>query len=83
MSTKPITPQAAQAKVWKAELAALRKASNKIVRDFNSEDKRLLKAVLAAKKERQKFLLRAGRQTDRECFKITRRIGILKGRLGL
>ena len=83
MSSKPTTPQAAQAKVWRAVRLALLKSAKKIMADFSAEQKRLRKIAAAADQTLFKFTRLGGQRMDRECGKITRRIGILNGRLGL
>lgn len=83
MSAKPITPQAAQAKVWKAERSTLLKSARKVMADFEAERRRLAKAAKAAQQALDRYHRQARPKMDRACAAITRRIQILNGRLGL
>lgn len=89
MSKPPTTRQpdqsydAAQAKVWKAERSDLLKSAKKVMADFEAERRRLFKARQAAEKAYEKYLRLQRPKMDRVCAGITRRIGILTGKLGL
>lgn len=74
---------AAQAKVWKAERSTLLKNAKKVMADFETERRRLFKAVQIAQKALDKHRIKARPKMDRACHQINRRIGILNGKLGL
>jgi hypothetical protein len=90
MPTISQSPQAAQKRVWKAEIRAMQAAGKKVSKDIHS-------AILQARKEHQaaakqarslhaKWLnlaVRLGKTEERQTAAIKRRIGILNGRLGL
>lgn len=90
MTNKTVSPQAAQAKVWKNEIKTIEKNLRKMTRDkvaeFNRSDRHCVKAERAARAIRQKHLAYAqklSRSYDRESAQACRRIAILKGRMGL
>lgn len=73
----------AQAKVWKAERSALLKSAKKVMADYEAERRRLTKVYRKAAKDLDQYCNRIRPKMDRECANITRRIGILNGKLGL
>ena len=88
MPAKSTSPEAAQKRVWKAELKDFTKAAKVVVRDSKKEINRLAKecaqAVRAADIAKAKFRkekAKIEKGTGRELSSITRRIGILKGRI--
>ncbi len=83
MSAKSTSPEAAQKKVWKAEIRVHEKARRKIRADFRNEQKRLIADCKRADKALDRFMLRVEKQLPKEEAAIDRRIGILKGRIGI
>jgi Skp family chaperone for outer membrane proteins len=90
MKTKTISPEAAQKNVWKAELKQHLAARTKVSRDITAEFKRSEKAlktlersVVAARKKHTATGVRLERLERRQLADIDRRIGILKGRIGI
>lgn len=90
MPAKSKSPEAAQKKVWKAEIRAHQQAAAKVAKDFNAEERRLKKELSKAMKARIAAAMKLGKfQTDRAkkepraLSAIERRIAILKGRLGV
>lgn len=83
MPAKSLSPEAAQQRVWKAEVKDLQKRRRKVDRDFKRELTRLRKAELAALRARVKYELRVDRLRPRAINDIDRRIGILNGRIGI
>lgn len=83
MPAKTTSPEAAQKKVWKAEIRDHEKARRKIRADFRNEQKRLIAASEKAHKAVLRFMARAEKQLPKAEAEIDRRVGILKGRIGL
>jgi hypothetical protein len=83
MSKKSTSPEAAQRKIWAAEIRTHQKAASKVKADFRNEQKRLIATSLAAHKAVEKFTARAEKQLPKLLGSIDSRIAILKGRLGL
>lgn len=90
MKTKSTSPEAAQKKVWKAELKQLESARRKVSRDITAEFNRsekdlktLEKSLLSARKKHKATAIRLERQERRQLADIERRIGFLKGRIGI
>lgn len=88
MPSKSTSPEAAQKRVWKAELADLTKAEKSVTRDAKKEiariDKECAQSIRTAKIALDKYRkakARSEKFTARELSSITRRIGILKGRV--
>lgn len=90
MTPKTKSPEAAQKKVWKAEIRDHQKAAAKVIKDFDAEERRLhsetkkaYRTYRALEVKLSKF--RRGREIKqpRSLAAIERRIGILKGRLGI
>jgi len=84
------SPEAAQKKVWKAELRTHEKAASKVAKDFNAEDRRLQREVTKARKilhalSTKALKFRASRPTKegRVRRSIDSRIATLRGRLGI
>lgn len=83
MPAKSSSPEAAQNKLRKLEIRDLEKTRRKIRADFRIEQKRLIKESDTAHKAVLKFMARAEKQLPKLEADIDRRIGILKGRLGI
>lgn len=90
MPSKTTSPEAAQRKVWKAEIRDHEKAASKVVRDFNAEELRLKREVSKTSKSHQtamakmlKFRGVRAKKEFRAVAAIERRIAILKGRMGI
>jgi hypothetical protein len=83
MPAKSKSPEAAQRKVWKAELKQLAATSRKVTADYSRELKRLTGEVTKAEKAVLAFKKRAEKAVFREHSKIGSRIAVLTGRLGL
>lgn len=83
MPAKSKSPEAAQRKVWQAELKQLEAAGRKVTKDHSREFTRLQAEVKKAQKKLDAFRIRAGKQTVRAFNKIESRIAVLRGRLGL
>jgi hypothetical protein len=90
MPAKSTSPEAAQRKVWKAEIRSIQNAGIKIIRDFNAEERRLEREVDKADKARNaafsklnKFKAGRNKKEARELSQIQRRIAILEGRIGI
>lgn len=88
MPAKSTSPEAAQKRVWKAELADFTKAEKLVIRDSKKElarlDKECAQAIRSAeiaKAKHRKNKARVEKAIARELSTITRRIGILKGRI--
>lgn len=77
------THDAAQKRVWKADLKTLESMRRKVGRDFAAARKPLEKAFLAARRKLVAFEKREEKLRPRAVAKIDRRIGIVKGRLGI
>ena len=90
MPAKTSSPEAAQKKLWKVELRTHEKAASKVVKDFNAEDRRLLREVAKIRKSlhvatSKSLKFRAARPTKegRATRSIESRIATLRGRLGI
>lgn len=83
MPAKNISPEAAQRKLWAAEIKTHEKAARKVKADFSHEQKRLIAESTAADKACKKFMIRAEKQLPKQLAAIESRIAILKGRLGV
>ena len=83
MPAKNTSPEAAQRKLWTAEIKTHEKAARKVKADFQQEQNRLIAKSSAADKACKKFMIRAEKQLPKQLDSIDRRIAILKGRLGL
>jgi phosphoenolpyruvate-protein kinase (PTS system EI component) len=83
MSAKTTSPEAAQKKVWKAELRDHQKAASKVKADWRNEQKRLIAACESSRKALDRFMARAEKQMPKQLNAIDRRIQILKGRIGI
>jgi fructose-1,6-bisphosphatase/inositol monophosphatase family enzyme len=83
MPAKTTSPEAAQRKLWKAEIRTHEQAARKIKSDFRAEQKRLHKQYITAKTALEKFDRRAEKQMPKQLSSIDSRIAILKGRLGI
>lgn len=79
----PPTHDAAQKRVWKSDLKHLETMRRKVGRDFDAARKPLYKAFLAARRKLDAFDKREEKLRPRAVAKIDRRIGIVKGRLGI
>lgn len=74
---------AAQKRVWKSDLKQLESMRRKVGRDFDAARKPLYKAFLAARRKLDAYDKREEKLRPRAVAKIDRRIGIVKGRLGI
>lgn len=83
MPAKSTSPQAAQIKVWKAEIRTHEKAARQIKSQFRNEQKKLIAKSVAAHKAVEKFQQRAEKQMPKLLGDIESRIAILKGRIGI
>jgi hypothetical protein len=83
MPAKSTSPEAAQKRVWKAEIKDLNKAATQIRAEFRAEQKQLIAASEKAHKAVLKFQVRAEKKMPKLLADIERRIGILKGRIGI
>lgn len=83
MPAKSTSPEAAQNKLRRIEIRDLEKTRRRIRADFRNEQKRLIKESVAAHKAVLKFQARAEKQMQKTEADIDRRIGILRGRLGI
>lgn len=88
MPAKSTSPEAAQKRVWKAELTTLTKNAKFVIRDSQKEINRLgkecaqaIRAAEIAKVKFRKDKARCEKAVSRELTTIARRIGILKGRI--
>jgi hypothetical protein len=90
MSAKNTSPEAAQRKVWKAEIKQLEANRRKVAKDFSDERKKAQAAVIMARKSLNAANASAARLharhlklEPRAVKAIASRIAVLKGRLGL
>ena len=83
MPSKSPSPEAAQRKIWAAEIKTHEKAARKVQADFRKENNRLIGIAVAAQFTVEKFQRRTEKQLPKQLQSIDRRIAILKGRLGL
>lgn len=90
MTRKTKSPEAAQKKVWKAELKQIDALRSKVRRDIRAERRRSQKeteqaerAVITARNKHMKLCERLVKTEARELANIERRIAILKGRIGI
>jgi hypothetical protein len=90
MPAKSKSPEAAQRKVWKAELKSLEANRRKVAKDFVSARKEAQAAVIMARKSLNAANASAARLHARHLKlepaalrNIDRRIAILNGRLGV
>lgn len=81
MPSKSTSPEAAQKRVWKAEIKDLNKAAKQIKAEFRAEQKHLIAASEKAHKAVLRFQARAENQMPKLLGGIERRIDILKGRI--
>ncbi len=78
-----LTPEEAQKRVWKSDLKNLEKQRRKVGRDFTAARKPLAKAFQQARRKLDAFDAREAKLRPRALSNIDRRIGILKGRIGV
>lgn len=83
MPAKSSSPEAAQNKLRKVEIRQLEQQRRKVRADFRNEQKRLISDCTKADKALTKFMVRVEKQLPKEEAYIDRRIGIIKGRLGI
>jgi hypothetical protein len=90
MPAKKTSPEAAQRKVWKAEIKQLEANRRKVAKDFKTERDKAAKASFHAQKVADKlyadFIRIRGRHQKAEpraLKSFDSRIAVLKGRLGL
>lgn len=79
MPAKSKSPEAAQKKVWKAELRDHKRGIAKIKKDHAIEKKRILREISMLELKRH----RMAKIVERELANTVRRIAILEGRLGV
>lgn len=90
MPAKSSSPEAAQKRVWKAELRTHQKNRQSMLRDFKKahrlsekECAQAIRSAQIAKAKHRKDLIRLGKSEARETAAIDKRIAILKGRIGI
>lgn len=83
MPAKPLSPEAAQKRVWAAELKTITQNRRKVVRDIAKARKASAKDLLAAQRKDTALRQRLLKWEPLQLKSIDRRIGILNGRLGL
>ncbi len=90
MPAKSTSPEAAQKKVWLAELRDHKKAAAKVTKDFNAEDRRLArevskhrKALRTAINQISKYRKFRPAKESRATRSIETRCAFLRGRLGI
>lgn len=83
MPAKPLSPEAAQKRVWTAELKTMLKNRRKVVSDIARARKAADKELLAAERKHTTIWKRLLKVEPIQIKSIDRRIGILNGRLGL
>jgi hypothetical protein len=83
MSAKSKSPEAAQRKVWKAELKTTEANRRKVARDFDIERDRLWQVFIAARKKLDAYDAKTEKAKPRALAKFDSRIAVLRGRLGL
>jgi len=83
MSAKTTSPEAAQRKVWKAELKSMTRARKKVLTDSQKAAVQNHKEWVAAQKKYKKSLDRITREVPKALQSIDRRIAILEGRIGI
>lgn len=88
MPSKSASPEAAQKRVWKAEIKDLEKARGKVEKDFETgrrlafaEMTKANKAAALAQKNYNDLLKRHDKKRPRALASINSRIAILRGRL--
>lgn len=82
MPAKSKSPEAAQRKVWSAEIKTLEGNRRKVKRDFDKERDRLWKAFMTARKKLDAYDAKAEKALPRALAKFDSRIAVLRGRLG-
>ncbi len=83
MPKKPLSPEAAQQRVWKSELTTLYKNRRKVVRDFDSHQRGLIREAEAANKKLTRFISNRAKREPKALRDFDARIAVLEGRLGL
>lgn len=78
---KSPSPDAAQKKLYKAEIKTLEKSKRAKFREFEAERIRLKKAITDAEKAHDRFCNSKQKRVWSPVDAIDRRIGILRGRL--
>jgi hypothetical protein len=85
---KSASPEAAQKKVWRAEIKQQEAAALKLNRDFDGEQKALRKGIEAAEKSLGKanakytrFIARRSKVLPKTLREIETRIAVLRGRI--
>lgn len=88
MPAKSKSPEAAQRKVWKAEIRAHEVAAGKLNKDFDAEQKALRKAIEKAEKalgtansKYTRFVARRSKLLPARLREIETRIAVLRGRI--
>lgn len=83
MPTKSLSPEEAQKRVWKAEIATLKKNRRKVELDIKKARRVALAEFLAAERKFKKTDARLVKVLPRTTNPIARRIAILEGRIGI
>lgn len=77
------SPEAAQKKVWKAELTSIARNRKKILADASKAEKQATKDFAAAGRKYKSAIARIKREVPKALKDIDRRIAILEGRIGI
>ena len=83
MTRKSASPEAAQKRVWKAEMHALGRIYRKILSDATKARKQAGRELRAAHRKYDALIKRINKSVPRECSSIERRVAILQGRIGV
>ena len=83
MPAKSKSPEAAQKKVWKAELKTLSRNRGKILSDAAKAERTATKEFAAAGRKYKAAIDRIKREVPKATKSIDRRIAILEGRIGV
>lgn len=83
MPKLPLSPEAAQKRVWKSELKNLQNNRRKVVADFDSHQRALIREAEAANKKLTRFISDRAKREPKALRDFDARIAVLEGRLGL
>ena len=83
MTKKSSSPEAAQKRVWKAEMKTLGRNYRKILSDALKAQKIAAQEVRAAQRKYAAVMKRIDTQVPRATAAIERRVAILEGRIGV
>lgn len=88
MPSKSKSPEAAQRKLWRAEIKQQEAAARKVNRDFDAEQRALQKQIKAAEKllsqanrKYAAFVTRRSKVVPKTLREIETRIAVLRGRI--